>query len=48
MSVIDAERSLRGLELEYQKARAEQVVRRAELDHAVGRIPGLDGKEGSR
>jgi outer membrane protein, heavy metal efflux system len=47
LAVIDAERSLRGLELEYQKARAEQLWRRAELDRAVGRIPGLDGSEGS-
>ena len=46
MAVIDAERSLRALELEYQKARAEQVGRRAELDRAVGRVPGLDWKEG--
>jgi outer membrane protein TolC len=46
-AVIDAERSLRGLELEYQKAQAEHVGRRAELDRAVGRIPGLDGKEGN-
>lgn len=45
MAVIDAERSLRGLELEYQKARAEHVGRRAELDRAIGRIPGLDWKE---
>jgi cobalt-zinc-cadmium efflux system outer membrane protein len=47
LAVIDAERSLRGLELEYQKARAEHVARRAELDRALGRIPGLDGKEGN-
>ncbi|MEO8177481.1 MAG: TolC family protein [Deltaproteobacteria bacterium] len=48
MAVIDAERSLRGLELEYQKARAEQAQRRAELDRALGRIPGLDWKEGNQ
>ena len=46
MVVIDAERSLRALELEYQKARAEQVARRAELDRALGRIPGVDQKVG--
>jgi outer membrane protein TolC len=45
MAVMDAERNLRGLELDYQKARAEQVGRRAELDRALGRIPGLDWKE---
>ena len=47
MAVIDAERSLRTLELDYQKARAERVVRRAELDRALGNIPGLDWKEGT-
>jgi cobalt-zinc-cadmium efflux system outer membrane protein len=44
-TVIDAEHSLRALELEYQKARSEQVARRAELDRAMGRIPGVDGQE---
>ncbi len=44
-SVIEAERNLRGVELEYQMKRAEYVRRRAELDHALGRIPGLDWKE---
>jgi len=46
-AVIDAERSLRGVELEYQRARSEQVQRRAELDRALGRIPALDWKEAS-
>jgi len=44
-SVIEAERTLRRLELEYQMRRAEYVRRRAELDRALGRIPGLDWKE---
>jgi len=44
-SVIEAERNLRRLELEYQMRRAEYVRRRAELDRALGRIPGLDWKE---
>jgi outer membrane protein TolC len=43
-AVIDAERNLRGIELDYQTKRAELVRRRAELDHALGRIPGLDWK----
>jgi cobalt-zinc-cadmium efflux system outer membrane protein len=43
--VLDAERSLLELELEYQQARAERAVRRAELDRALGRIPGADWKE---
>jgi cobalt-zinc-cadmium efflux system outer membrane protein len=43
-SVLEAERSLRALELEYQKARSEQVTRRAELERALGRIPGLDAQ----
>jgi len=47
MAVIDAERSLRALELDYQKVRAEHVGRRAELDRALGRIPGIDWKEGT-
>ncbi len=44
-TVIEAERTLRRLELEYQMRRAEYVRRRAELDRALGRIPGLDWKE---
>ncbi|HEX5098045.1 MAG TPA: TolC family protein [Polyangiaceae bacterium] len=44
-SVIEAERTLRRLELEYQMRRAEYVRRRAELDRALGRIPGIDWKE---
>jgi cobalt-zinc-cadmium efflux system outer membrane protein len=45
-AVIDAERGLRALELDYQKARAEHVERRAELDRASGRIAGIDWQEG--
>lgn len=45
-AVIEAERRLRGLELEYQAERAAYVRRRAELDRALGRIPGLEWKEG--
>jgi outer membrane protein, heavy metal efflux system len=48
MAVIEAERSLRSVELEYQLARAEYAGRRAELDRALGKIPGLDGQEVDR
>jgi outer membrane protein TolC len=44
-AVIEAEQSLRTLELEYQMAHASYATRRAELDRALGRIPGLDGAE---
>jgi outer membrane protein, heavy metal efflux system len=47
MVVIEAERNLRGVELEYQLKRAEYVKRRAELDRALGLVPGLDWKEGT-
>jgi outer membrane protein TolC len=47
-AVIEAEKSLRGLELEYQAARAERSSRQAELERALGRIPGLDAQEGER
>jgi outer membrane protein TolC len=47
MAVIEAERNLRGVELEYQMKRAEYVKRRAELDRALGLVPGLDWKEGT-
>ena len=46
VAVISAERNLRSVELEHQKARADFDRRRAELDHALGRMPGLDGVEG--
>lgn len=42
MAVIDAERNLRKIELDYQTARAECDRRRAELYLALGRIPGLE------
>lgn len=40
-ALIDAERSVRRLEIEHQEAIATVGQRRAELDRAVGRIPGL-------
>ena len=45
MAVIEAERNLRSLELDYQMARAECDRRHAELERALGKIPGL-GAEG--
>ncbi len=44
-AVVDAEKNLRRVELDEQVARADYDRRRAELDRALGRIPGLDGKE---
>lgn len=41
MSVIEAERSLRSVELKQKMAEAEHDLRRAELERVVGRIPGL-------
>ena len=41
VAVVSAEKNLRSVELEYQMARANFDRRRAELDRAVGRIPGL-------
>jgi len=41
-AVIDAEKNLRSVELEYQMAQANRDRRRAQLDRALGRIPGLD------
>jgi cobalt-zinc-cadmium efflux system outer membrane protein len=46
-AVIDAEKNLRQVELDMQIARAEYNRRRGEFDRALGRIPGLDGKEGA-
>jgi len=46
VAVIDAEKNLRGVELDYEMARAEYHGRRAELDRALGRIPGLGWKGG--
>ena len=45
VSVIDAEKNLRGVELDQQVAEADYDRRRGELDRALGRMPGLDGKE---
>jgi outer membrane protein TolC len=45
VAVVDAEKNLRTVELEEQVARADLDRRRLELDRALGRIPGLDGKD---
>jgi outer membrane protein TolC len=41
LALIDAERNLRNVELGYEEALASLGHRRAELDRALGRIPGL-------
>jgi outer membrane protein TolC len=41
LALIDAERNLRNVELGHEQALADLGRRRAELDRAVGRIPGL-------
>jgi cobalt-zinc-cadmium efflux system outer membrane protein len=46
--VIEAERELRSLELEYHRALADLDRRRAELDFAVGRRPPCDDAEVQR
>ncbi len=48
VAVIDAEKNLRAAELDYQMARAEYDGRRAALERALGRIPGLESKETDR
>ncbi len=48
VAVIGAEKNLRSVELDYQMMRASFDERRAELDRALGRIPGLDDKEVAR
>lgn len=48
MAVIDAEKNLRSVELDHQLAQAECDRRHAELDRALGRIPGLDVQENDR
>ncbi|HEY4157711.1 MAG TPA: TolC family protein [Polyangiaceae bacterium] len=48
VAVIDAEKNLRGVELEYELAQAECDRHRAELERALGRIPGLDNQEQDR
>ena len=45
MAVVEAAKNLRSVELDYQMARAECDRHRAELDRALGRIPGLDAQE---
>ena len=47
-SVIDAEKNLRGVELDQQTAQADYDRQCGELDRALGRMPGLDGKEDGR
>lgn len=47
-SLIDAERSLRNVELEQAEAHATLQRRIAELERAVGRTPGLRGEGGAR
>jgi cobalt-zinc-cadmium efflux system outer membrane protein len=42
LAVVEAERNLRSVELDYQMARAECDRRHAELERALGRIPGLE------
>jgi len=44
-AVVEAEKNLRSAELDYQMARAEYDKRHAELERALGLVPGLDGKE---
>jgi outer membrane protein, heavy metal efflux system len=44
MAVVEAERNLRSIELDYQMARAEADRRYAELERALGRIPGLGAR----
>lgn len=48
VAVMEAERNLRDVELDYLMARAEWNKRRAELDRALGRIPGLALPGGDR
>lgn len=45
--LLEAERALRSIELDYESARATHARRLAELDRAEGRLPGL-GAEASR
>ena len=48
VAVVDAEKNLRGVELDYQLARAGYDRRWAELERALGRIPGLDSQGADR
>ncbi len=45
VTVVGAEKNLRSVELESQVARANIDRRSAELERALGRIPGIDAKE---
>jgi outer membrane protein TolC len=45
VTVVDAEKNLRGVELDRQVALADYDRRRVELDRALGRIPGLGQSE---
>lgn len=46
MAVIAAEKDLRSVELEYQMAIANYAGRQGELERALGKLPGINGKEG--
>jgi cobalt-zinc-cadmium efflux system outer membrane protein len=46
--LIEAEKNLRSVELDYRMAQAESDRRHGELDRALGRIPGLDNQESKR
>ncbi len=48
IALVDAERNLRSVELEKEKASADLDGRVAALDHALGRVPGLGEKGASR
>jgi outer membrane protein TolC len=45
VAVVDAEKNLRSVELDRQMALADYDRRRAELDRALGRVPGLGQSE---
>jgi outer membrane protein TolC len=45
VAVVDAEKNLRSVELDRQMALADYDRRRAELDRALGRVPGMAGSE---
>lgn len=48
IAVVEAEKNLRSVELDYKLAQAECDRRQAELDRASGRIPGLDIEESNK
>jgi|HubBroStandDraft_6_1064221.scaffolds.fasta_scaffold195058_2 cobalt-zinc-cadmium efflux system outer membrane protein len=48
VAAIDAEKNLRGVELDRQVAQADYDRRRGELDRALGRMPGLEEREDAR